>query len=250
MIPISLCIPMYNSERFLGNLFDKLALLNPAPAEVVLLDDASQDSSYRLAKDFEARAPFATRVLRNSINTGIAAAYNLLAASASQEWLHILDADDYPAEHNYYEFICSHISSNAGAIVTAVESNARIITLGNRLFGSIVPARPPQWCPLLGSFATRSGVVYRRDCALENPFPDPAYPGSDVIQFLRMRSSHYVIYEPRAHIHYRVHGDASSSQSRSYSKFVSALEALPFATRSMHKADLVLRRIGQGLSRP
>lgn len=240
---------MYNSGRFLGELFDRLTLLSSPPAEIVLLDDASRDNCHRLAMDFAAQASFDARVIRNEMNTGIAAAYNQLAASARYDWVHILDADDYPVEHNYYDFVGSHMASDAAAIVTAVKSNSRIITFGNQLLSTMVPRHPPQWWPLLGSFATRSGVIYRRKYMIENPFPDPAYPGSDVIQLLTMRTARHVVFEPRAHIYYRVHRNASSSQARTYSEFKSALKSFPLTTCTTHRAELAIRRVGQILER-
>ncbi|HRO25862.1 MAG TPA: glycosyltransferase family A protein [Luteimonas sp.] len=240
---------MFKSERFLPNLFDVLLRLDPRPAEIVLLDDASPDDSFGQAREFANSAPFPVTLLRNEANSGIAAAYNRLAMSMSERWIHILDADDHPVEPDYYARVALRLSNDVSAVVTAVDSNSLALRLGNAVLGRIVPRHPPAWWPLLGSFATRSGVVYRRDVLLSQPFPDPAFPGSDIAHLLSLRRRGRIAFERRARVFYNVHQGATSSQGRDYTLYKDALKHFDPATRFTHTADLVARRIGQMLSR-
>lgn len=249
MIPVSLVVPMYGSERFLESLFEALIRLDPRPAEVILLDDASPDASYRLAETFAASAPFEVTLVRNEANSGIAAAYNRLAALARHRWVHILDADDYPVENDYYARISPHLAGQASAVVTGLQSNSGALRIGNRLLGRLVPRHPASWWPLLGSFATRSGVIYRRDWLLANPFPDPAYPGSDIVHLLSLREKSRIAFERSAHIFYTVHANAASSQARDFGRYTSELRRFAPVTRAAHLADLAVRRLGQVLDR-
>lgn len=249
MAEISLGIPVYCSARFLDELFTCLRGLDPLPAEVVLFDDASTDDSLARLQHFAAEAPFAIRVLANARNTGIAGAYNRLAREMRSEFVHILDADDLICEPDYYARVRPALQSSNDLVVTGLRSNARSLDLGARAFSTMVPRRPPVWWPLLGSFATRSGVIYRRQRLLETPFPDPAWPGSDVIHLLRLRRGGGCVFLPTPHVRYRVHAAAQSSRQRDYSTYRAALAEFDQPTRLTHRFDLALRRVGHGWMR-
>lgn len=249
--PVTLAVPMYRSAEFLPGLFQVIRGMSPPPAEIVFLDDASPDNSFDLAEAFSATVGggISVRVLRNPNNLGIAGTYNRLAQEATQPWVHILDADDYPVEASFYASLNRVLTSKAELIVAALTSNSRVLAWGNAVLGWIVPARPPRWWPLLGSFATRSGVLYRRPLLQTTPFPDPAFPGSDVIHFLRLRAQHTCVYLRTVHVHYRVHAGATSSQARNYQAYRSALASMPMAVRATHLLDLHLRTLGQSIGR-
>lgn len=115
MTSVSLCIPVYRSAEFLPDLFERLRALEPKPAEILLLDDASPDQSATLISNF-AKQPLPQlnlRLIRNTSNTGIAAAYNRLAQEARAEWVHILDADDYPVEVDFYARVATELTRSA-----------------------------------------------------------------------------------------------------------------------------------------
>jgi glycosyltransferase involved in cell wall biosynthesis len=249
MIPVSLGIPMFKSGCFLPHLFDTLLSLDPRPSQIILLDDASPDESHEEAMAFARRAPFPVTVLRNDTNQGIAAAYNRLARSAREDWIQILDADDFPVEKDYYARVGRLLTDDVSAVVTALASNSTALRIGNTFFGRLVPANPPRWLPLLGSFSTRSGVIYRRTRLLDHPFPEPAYPGSDIVHFLDLRTNSPIAFARDAHVFYRIHHGASSSQTRDFARYMDALKSFGGMTRLAYLADLVARRAGQMFDR-
>lgn len=248
---VTLAVPMYRSAAFLPGLFEILRRCTPMPAEIVFLDDASPDESFALASRFAAtftEGP-AIRVLRNEHNLGIAGTYNRLVQEAAQPWVHVLDADDYPVEADYYARLRPALEGSDGLVVTALSSNSKLLTWGNAALGWAVPRRPPHWWPLLGSFATRSGVLYRRELVQAHGFLDPAYPGSDVIHFLRLRALTGCRYVSGCHLHYRIHANATSSQARDFQPYRQALRAQPRSVRWAYRFDLWLRERGQRSSR-
>lgn len=251
MIEVSLCIPMYRSAEFLAELFERLRKLDPPPAEIILLDDASPDNSLEMASRFATGPALGVqiRLLHNERNGGIAAAYNRLAAEARYPWLHILDADDYPVEADFYARIESELRPDIDVVITSIDTSSVLLRTGNRLFAGLVPTRPPRWWPLLGSFATRSGVVYRRDRVISQPFAEPAYPGSDVIHLLGLHDGRNCSYTRNAHMHYRVHQGATSSQARDYGPYLERLAYLDLPTRLALRVDLAFRRLGQRWAR-
>lgn len=251
MIDLTLGIPLYRSAAFLPELFAHLRALHALPREIVFLDDASPDDSARLVKQFiaEIGSRTETRLITHPRNLGIAAAYNCLAAEAHQPWVQILDSDDYPVEADYYDRVGEVLAgTGANVVVTALRGDAGVFKL-TRGFEHLVPRRPPDWWPLLGSFATRSGIIYRREALRNQPFADPAFPGSDVVHLLALRRGRRARFVAAAHVYYRVHAAATSGQLRDYSRYLASLAPFDATTRLTHRLDLSLRRLGQWWTR-
>jgi glycosyltransferase involved in cell wall biosynthesis len=242
---------MFRSAPFLPELVERLRRLDPAPDEIVFLDDASPDEPLPLLRRLAegGATAFRYREVGNAANGGIAAAYNRLAREARSEWVHILDADDYPVESDFYARIAGDLRPGRDLVVAAMDSNSTLLRAGAAAVGWAVPPSPPRWLPLLGSFATRAGVIYRRELLLAKPFPDPAFPGSDVLHFLSLRHDLNCAYARGAHVHYRVHASATSSGRRSYREYRRGLAQFGLATRLAHELDLGLRVAGQAISR-
>jgi len=251
MTDLTLGIPVYNASPFLDGLFACLRALDPLPDEVILLDDASRDDSWRRLQEFgeTSRLRIPVRVLRNERNLGIAGAYNRLVHEARGEWLQVLDGDDVLVEPDYYAQVRPVLNAGNDLVVTGLESNSALLRLGSRLFRSLVPRHPPQWWPLLGSFATRSGVIYRRRLLVQHPFVDPMYPGSDVIHLLDLRHNGRCVYLPRPRVFHRVHADSQSSRLRDYTSYHRQLARFGRMIRLTYGFDIALRQMGHRWSR-
>lgn len=248
MLDLSLGIPLYRSAPYLPELFSALQQLDPAPAEIIFLDDASPDDGVDQVEAFcrRYRGSARLRLERNPTNLGIAGTYNRLASLATTRWLQILDGDDRPLAADYYACLAPHLmDGEVGLVVSGVDSNALPIHWGNRCLAPLVPVKPPRWLPMLGTFATRSGVIYLRELLLKANFEDPAFPGSDVLHFLRLRKHVGCVYVRRARVFYRVHEAATSSVQRDYARYREALRKEGPWTRLVHCADLALREFGQ-----
>lgn len=89
---LALCIPARNAAGHLPRLLESVRAQTRAFDEVWLYDDASDDETGRMARDFGAR------VLRSDVNTGPSPGKNALAALTTCEWVHFHDADEalYP----------------------------------------------------------------------------------------------------------------------------------------------------------
>lgn len=86
---ISVLVPVFDAERYLGEALDSALSQSVPPSEVVVVDDGSRDGSLRVAASFGERV----RVVRQP-HAGIGAARNRLVSEASGDWLAFLDADD------------------------------------------------------------------------------------------------------------------------------------------------------------
>lgn len=90
---ISVVIPCYNCERYLGEAVKCALDQGHTPLEVIVVDDGSTDRSAEVARGFGD----AVRLVSQS-NSGISAARNRGVAEAGGEFLAFLDADDlWPA---------------------------------------------------------------------------------------------------------------------------------------------------------
>jgi len=85
---VSVVIPCFNQAHFLPEAIESVLAQTLPPAEVVVIDDGSEDNSFEVAGRYE-------RVVRmRQRNRGVAAARNAGWGATSSEHLVFLDADD------------------------------------------------------------------------------------------------------------------------------------------------------------
>ena len=86
---VSVLLACWNAERYVGDAVRSILDQQPAPAEIIAVDDGSTDGSAAILGSF---APPVT--LLTQPNRGVAAALNLAAAHATGDAIAFLDADD------------------------------------------------------------------------------------------------------------------------------------------------------------
>jgi len=86
---ISVVVPVFNAERFLGELLDSVFAQSLAPTQVIVVDDGSTDGSTSVAKRYGERL----ELIRQG-NEGPSAARNRGIEAASHELIALCDADD------------------------------------------------------------------------------------------------------------------------------------------------------------
>jgi glycosyltransferase involved in cell wall biosynthesis len=86
---LSVLVPAYNAATTIGEALESALTQRPAPLEVIVSDDGSEDDLDRVLAGFGDRV----RVVRGP-NGGLATARNRAAAVAEGELLGLLDADD------------------------------------------------------------------------------------------------------------------------------------------------------------
>lgn len=89
---VSVIMPTYNSEAFLGEAIASVVAQTYPHWELIVIDDGSTDGTAAVVSEFAALEPRA-RVIRQE-NAGPAAARNRGIASARGRWVAFLDADD------------------------------------------------------------------------------------------------------------------------------------------------------------
>ncbi len=83
-------VPAYNCARFLARALRSVCAQVPAPADVVVVDDGSDDDPASVV----AALGLPVRVVRHRCNEGLPAARNTGVREVRAEWVALLDADD------------------------------------------------------------------------------------------------------------------------------------------------------------
>lgn len=86
---VSIVVPAYNAERWLGETLDSVLAGQYQDFEIVVVDDGSRDATAAVAQARGAKV----RVLRQA-NAGMSAARNAGIAASTGEFVALLDADD------------------------------------------------------------------------------------------------------------------------------------------------------------
>jgi glycosyltransferase involved in cell wall biosynthesis len=90
---VSVIIPAYNAAANLRRALDSALAQTMSDLEVIIVDDASADTTLEMAGQIAAQDP-RVRVLHNERNAGPSVSRNRAIVAARGEWIAILDADD------------------------------------------------------------------------------------------------------------------------------------------------------------
>jgi glycosyltransferase involved in cell wall biosynthesis len=91
---ISICIPLYNGEKYLEQCLNSAINQTYKNIEILLVDDTSVDNTWNIASKYAA-IDKRIRLHRNDKNLGLAANFNKCLELANGEWIKLLLQDDY-----------------------------------------------------------------------------------------------------------------------------------------------------------
>jgi len=92
-VPVSVLIVTWNSADVLNACLGALALSDPAPAELVVVDNASVDGSVATIEAFTRNATVPVQLIKLDRNTGFAAGMNRAIANSTQPNVLVLNPD-------------------------------------------------------------------------------------------------------------------------------------------------------------
>ena len=93
MPKVSVVIPVYNVEKYLGECLDSVLRQTFKDLEIICVDDGSTDSSPKILADYAAKD---SRIkIITQPNGGLSAARNAGMDAASGKYIYFLDSDDY-----------------------------------------------------------------------------------------------------------------------------------------------------------
>lgn len=87
---VSVVIPCYNQERYLGEAIESVLTQDLAAQEIIVVNDGSTDNSGEIAKSFVGRIRYIEQP-----NSGVSAARNVGIRLSTGRYIAFLDADDF-----------------------------------------------------------------------------------------------------------------------------------------------------------
>ena len=100
MPKVSVIIPIYNNEKYIGRCFDSLAAQTLDGIQVLMINDGSVDGTEAICMEYAKRYPNFEYYYKE--NGGSASARNVGLEHATGEYIGFVDSDDY-VEHTMFE---------------------------------------------------------------------------------------------------------------------------------------------------
>lgn len=155
---VSVIMPVYNAEAWLQRAINSVLVQSHAHLELIAVDDGSCDRSLSML-DAYAAVDVRVRVVKQSVNGGVAAARNAGIATARGDYVAFLDADDW-----------WHPAKLERQLTTMRESGALIsyasywrVAEDGRVLGKVTPPPKVDWHDMLASnfIGTLTGMYAR-----------------------------------------------------------------------------------------
>jgi len=193
---VTVLIPTYNQERFIGQAIASALGQDYPSLEVVVLDDASADGTAAAARawSYDRRL----RYVRNGRNLGRVENYRRgLADHARGDWVLTLDGDDYLADPGFISRARAAIDRQGDRPIVFAQAGHRVRHLDGRWpDADVLPPIDGPERVLAGAdylrfvfktnFFTHLGALYRRESALRAGFYTAEISSSDMDSFLRL----------------------------------------------------------------
>ncbi|PFG31882.1 CDP-glycerol glycerophosphotransferase family protein [Paramicrobacterium agarici] len=128
---LSIVVPAYGVERYIGECLRSLSVQNYRNIEVIVVDDGSPDRSYEVAQHWSRRDP-RIRIIRKE-NGGLSSARNVGVEHSRGEYIAFLDSDDFVDRHAYQD---------AMSILRETGSSFAVMPYRRELKGSYPQAAP------------------------------------------------------------------------------------------------------------
>lgn len=144
---VSVVLATFNGERFLPALLESLRAQTHLPAELVAVDDASEDRTLKLLEAFAREAPFPVRVMASPVRKGAHSQFRAGVRQSRHGWIAFCDQDDlwHPEKLARCAF-----GAAATPDVGLVVHSGRIIDEDSRPTGTRWPDLPTRVVPPLG----------------------------------------------------------------------------------------------------
>jgi glycosyltransferase involved in cell wall biosynthesis len=117
---ISVCLAVYNGEKFLDKQIASILMQIPIESEVIVINDSSSDQSIKIIQDFK---DMRVKIYSNTVNLGPQKTFERALNLASGDFIFLSDQDDIWVEGKIEAFLRIFNETNCAAIV----SDAKIV---------------------------------------------------------------------------------------------------------------------------
>lgn len=115
MIKVSVVVPVYNKEEYIGECIESLINQTLKDIEIIVVNDGSTDSS--LAKIEKYQKTYGNIKIINQENKGLGSARNAGIREARGEYVGFVDADDFVDKAMYEELYNQAINKNSDLVI-------------------------------------------------------------------------------------------------------------------------------------
>lgn len=183
-IDLSVIIPLYNCQNFIGDCLDSLLIDSDYIVEILIINDGSTDKSLEVCRNYQDDKRIK---IFNQMNQGVSVARNFGVSQAKGKYITFVDADDW-VEKDFYKTIFDNISDSDilifdGNICTKKKSYMNHVWEHSRVFSkkdkNILLAQaicyqfPQEYNPKYHGVGTAWGKVYLKSLILENNIQFP-----------------------------------------------------------------------------
>lgn len=167
---VSVIIPTFNSERFVGDAIDSVITQDYPQIETIVVDDGSTDNTVAVVRKKLQGHPLHWRIIELGNNIGPSAARNVGLRAARGSWVQFLDSDDLlmPGKISRQMAVCAEAPPSVASVCSPWSwgffEAGKIEWIGTPTIPSIT-GRAPIMClagqcrPLLAAGLTRRGAL-------------------------------------------------------------------------------------------
>lgn len=172
---VSVIIPVYNGERYLGEAIESVLAQDHQPIEVIVVDDGSTDNTEAIAKRYGSDIIYARQQKR-----GPATARNKGLEMSHGEFIGFLDADDLWSEHNLSLHLVRLVEDPSLEIVLGLSQVMRLQDGDDK--ATFKKWHDPILLFLFGAAVVRRSVFKKVGC-----FDETLHHNEDTDWFMRVR---------------------------------------------------------------
>lgn len=218
---ISVIIPCYNFENYIGACIESILAQSLQPAEIIICDDRSTDRSWEIIEQYAAQHPTLIKAIRQEKNLGACDNATVGFKMATGTFISALDGDDRWRPDKLKN---EHAALIANPEAKIAYSNVAVIDEAGQFIRNWVnpgDPTPPQGDVLLPLFtkAFFQGLksVFRNELIYKSVYDEFEHDRNVPIHLdwdfkIRICSKHHIVYTDEVLVEYRNHaGNLSSS---------------------------------------
>lgn len=248
---VSVCIPSYNYEKYIGEAIDSVIQQSYPHWEIIVVDDASSDSSVEILTAYQRQYPDRFRFVASEINRGIGNTLNHCISLAKGDYIAYLGADDRMLPERLrvqVDYLENHPA--VGAVCSDVHP---IDKDGQRLLGSLpfsTPVFDLRLQLLQGNFLNAPSALVRRYVFEHVGLISPVLQYvQDFDHWLRLLEQYELVRLDEKLTEYRIHGGNISVQNPgqhayagSYETVISVLRAVNLRNQALNDKPELSRK--------
>lgn len=214
---VSVIIPCYNSELFVGEAIDSALSQTYSHVEIIVIDDGSTDNSLVVLKKYAAEEKIILLQHEGGINKGVSSTRKLGVTNAKGKYIAFLDADDifHPEKlqkqlevfKNYPEVVLVHSKAELLNMTTLVFKHQFNYEVKNQPYDF---QKQANW--LITNHICNSSVVVKTDLVHKCDFSiKQAFQFEDWLLWSLLSSEGQFYFQDQALLKYRVHEASATS---------------------------------------